>query len=136
MSLRITEVKGIGESTAKALADHGFDSAQSLAVAAIADIVAVPGFGPRRASSVSEAARAAISETIPPGPDVDRETEIVASAAVEKTISNKKGKKTMKSKKSKKSKKAKKIMKNKKTKTKTKKGKKVQAKKKGKKSKK
>lgn len=56
MATPITEVRGIGASTAAVLEKHGFRSAEDLAAATVADIAAVPGFGESRAQKVKDAA--------------------------------------------------------------------------------
>ena len=66
MATPITEIRGIGASTAAVLAKHGFKSAEDLAKASIDEIVAVPGFGESRAQKIKEAANERLSN--PPAP--------------------------------------------------------------------
>lgn len=57
MSTPLTEVPGIGPSTAEVLQANGFDSAETLAASTLEKISEVPGFGASRATAVLEAAR-------------------------------------------------------------------------------
>ena len=60
MRTPLSQIKGIGASTAKTLMTAGIKTAEDLASASIAQIAAVPGFGETRAQRVKEAAAAAI----------------------------------------------------------------------------
>ena len=57
----VSEVKGVGPVTEKALAAEGFKTAKQLAKAKAADIVVVSGVGETRASMLIAAAQALIS---------------------------------------------------------------------------
>jgi len=79
MGIPLTDIKGIGPSTASLLMAHGIRSAEDLAVTTLADISAVPGFGGVRAQQVRQAAAALLAgpsatpphaET-PPSPQAD-----------------------------------------------------------------
>ena len=72
MKPTLTDVTGIGASTAKDLADGGIRSIDDLANASASTICAVPGFGPIRAARV----KAAAAELI-------RRSESAAAATVE-----------------------------------------------------
>jgi len=89
-------VNGIGESTAKVLAEHGFENAQSLADATVADIAAVPGFGPRRAATVSEAAKVAVLAAGSPIQEAESEANTVVEAELPKVKNKKKSKRSKK----------------------------------------
>ncbi len=54
---RLTDVPGVGEATAKALAAVGIGNAGDLARASTATLTAVRGLGPSRAASIRTAAR-------------------------------------------------------------------------------
>lgn len=57
MATPITSVTGIGATTATALAEYGFRSAEDLAQANEVALAAVPGFGIRRAAATIQTAR-------------------------------------------------------------------------------
>lgn len=57
MATPTTSVPGIGKATAFALSQHGFRSAEDLAVAEQEVLAAVPGFGESRAARVIESAQ-------------------------------------------------------------------------------
>jgi len=90
----ISEVKGIGPATAKALAAKGFKTAEKLAKAGTADVIVVSGIGDARANALIAAAQALIAAAGAP------KAPAKASPAKEKS----KGKKDKKAKKSKKKK--------------------------------
>ncbi len=81
MATPITEIRGIGASTAAVLAKHGFKSAEDLAKASIDEIVAVPGFGESRAQKIKEAANERLSN--PPAPAEAAPAAPAAPAAAE-----------------------------------------------------
>ncbi len=56
MKHSITDIPGIGESTATLLADHGIDSVKTLRKGGMKKLCRVPGFGEMRAASVLAAA--------------------------------------------------------------------------------
>ncbi len=56
--MALTSIAGIGEGTAKVLAEHGIDSIKKLAKASVQDVMKVPGFGEIRAKTVLAAAAA------------------------------------------------------------------------------
>lgn len=60
MSTPLTEIPGIGPSTAEVLQAHGFDSAETLAASAVKKVSEVPGFGEIRAAAVLKAANAIV----------------------------------------------------------------------------
>ena len=53
----LTQVAGIGPATARLLAANGLTSVAAIANASIAEIAAVPGFGPTRAAAIKQAAQ-------------------------------------------------------------------------------
>lgn len=56
MGSSITEVAGIGPSTATLLTEHGIKTAEALARSSQERLLSIPGFGPARAQSVLAAA--------------------------------------------------------------------------------
>lgn len=52
----VTNVAGIGPSTAALLTEHGIESAEALANSPLERLLSIPGFGPARAQSVLAAA--------------------------------------------------------------------------------
>ena len=56
MATPLTEIPGIGPSTAEILQTQGFDSAETLAASTVEKVSEVPGFGSLRASAVIRAA--------------------------------------------------------------------------------
>lgn len=52
----LTDLKGVGEATAKLLATNGLSSVKAVAEAATGTIVSVPGFGAARAGAIKSAA--------------------------------------------------------------------------------
>jgi len=84
MAIPITEIKGIGPQTARALAEQGYNTAEDLAAAQPSDLTTIPGFGAVRANFVIEAAKTLTGEilestasgkVIPPATDSDLEPE-------------------------------------------------------------
>jgi len=107
----LTEVKGIGPSTAGALSEHGISSAEDLAQATVEAIAAVPGFSQARAVSMKKAAEELLAGVAVAAPS-KRSTPVgeiqVASAKGGEKEKPKKPKKDKKDKKGKKDKKKKK----------------------------
>ena len=104
MSHSLTDVRGIGPSTAPLLIAEGIDSVKELATASMARVAAVRGFSDTRAAEVIKAARALLW-----GNASDSETKVAKpkkSKAKEKKKDGKKaeGKKGKKDKKKKKKK--------------------------------
>lgn len=56
MKHALTDIAGIGESTAARLAEHGIDSVKALLKGGMKKLMAVPGFGEARAAAVLDAA--------------------------------------------------------------------------------
>ena len=56
MNTAITGVSGIGPGTARVLMENGFKTLEDIAGSSIAQLAAVPGFGPARAGKVIKAA--------------------------------------------------------------------------------
>lgn len=54
----LTDISGIGESTAATLAEHGFDSVKALRKSGKKKLSRVPGFGEKRAAAILAAAEA------------------------------------------------------------------------------
>jgi ERCC4-type nuclease len=54
----LTDIPGIGESTAALLAEHGIDSVKALLKGGAKGLMKVPGFGEKRAAAILEAAAA------------------------------------------------------------------------------
>lgn len=130
---QLTNISGIGPSTAALLQEHGFNSPKDIAEASVKSICEVPGFGPARAKAVKAAAKR-VSESEATGNPMAVMDELPKLYKPKKP-SKKKEKKKDKPKKSKKSKKdkKKKVEKKKKGNKKSKKAKKKKAQKKGKK---
>ena len=63
MTIALTQVPGIGPSTAKVLAENGINSAQQLADTTLAQLTKVPGFGSARASRAIKAAIESLAST-------------------------------------------------------------------------
>ncbi len=61
MELKLIDIRGIGASTAKTLAGHGFEKVSDVANADLAKMVGVPGFGKPRAADVIAAAVALLA---------------------------------------------------------------------------
>ena len=57
MSTPITEITGIGPSTAATLSEHGFHSAEDIATTTVDALCSVPGFGPIKAKASIAAAQ-------------------------------------------------------------------------------
>ncbi len=57
MTAPVTDVSGIGASTAEALAEQGIKTAEDLAKASVEKVMAVPGFGKARAERAINAAK-------------------------------------------------------------------------------
>ena len=121
---KIVELKGIGPVLAKACAQHGYGSVESIAAAKIGEFVLVPGISHIRAQHLIEAARSLLDGK--PAPEAVTADAGAGSNAkskrTQKDCSKKKKKNKKKLKKKKKNKKSKKN--NKKTKSKKQKGKK------------
>jgi predicted RecB family nuclease len=66
MSTPLTNIKGIGPSTAEDLQAHGIESTEDLANASVSEISAVPGFGAVRAQQIKEAAAALLRKAKTP----------------------------------------------------------------------
>ena len=64
----LTDVPGIGPSTANALTEHGIKTAEDLANASATQIAAVPGFSAARAASAKKAAAELLAGTAKPAP--------------------------------------------------------------------
>jgi ERCC4-type nuclease len=56
MKHALTDIPGIGESTAAILAEHGIDSVKALVKGGARGLMKVPGFGEKRAAATLEAA--------------------------------------------------------------------------------
>ena len=56
MKHALTDIPGIGESTAALLAEHGIDSLKALVKGGAKGLMKVPGFGEKRAAATLEAA--------------------------------------------------------------------------------
>ena len=128
MTTPIIKIKGIGPQTAVILAEHGFTCAEDLASSTTDALGKVQGFGPSRAKTVIEAARAlcktgsGLTEEILFDDDINAELSSIMTMieskdesrskkkkkTEKKTKKNKKVKKTTSSKKKKKKKKKKK----------------------------
>lgn len=92
MATPITSVPGIGKATAFALSQHGFRSAEDLAVADEAVLAAVPGFGVSRAARVIESAQK--SAGVPASPKDSAPVQDADAAAGGSTQSQTKEKKS------------------------------------------
>lgn len=130
MKHQLTDIAGIGESTATLLAEHGIDSVKTLEKGGVKGLMAVPGFGQIRATTVLTALAALKSEEKPAKTKAKKEPKSSSKKSPKKAGEVKKNsKKSSKAKKEDKSKKDKKKLKEKK-KPKEKKDKKKSAKKK------
>lgn len=58
MKHALTDIPGIGESTAALLAEHGIDSVKALVKGGAKGLMQVPGFGEKRAATILEAVAA------------------------------------------------------------------------------
>jgi len=58
MKHALTDIPGIGDSTAALLAEHGIDSVKALVKGGAKGLMKVPGFGQKRAAATIEAATA------------------------------------------------------------------------------
>ena len=58
MKHALTDIPGIGDSTAALLAEHGIDSVKALVKGGAKGLTKVPGFGEKRAAATIEAAAA------------------------------------------------------------------------------
>jgi len=109
MTLTVTEVRGIGASTAETLKKHGFKTVANLASATVEQLTAIPGFSQSRAKNTIEAAQALLDTAPAQVPEQDKPLEVMAEKRKEnKDRKQKSGKKTKKGKKKKKKKKKKK----------------------------
>ena len=63
MATPLTEIPGIGPSTAEILQAQGFDSAETLAASTVEKVSEVPGFGRLRATAVIRAANELVNTT-------------------------------------------------------------------------
>ena len=105
MSTPLTNIPGIGPSTAEALQTHGFDSLETLAASSIEKISEVPGFGAARSAAILQAASDMAS---PETPEQSEEKPAKKKNKKDKDKKKKKGKKDKKKGKDKKGKKKKK----------------------------
>ncbi|TLS75822.1 helix-hairpin-helix domain-containing protein [Mariprofundus erugo] len=64
MKHQLTDIPGIGESTAAILAGHGIDSVKALSKAGVSGLMQVPGFGGKRAETVMHALAALQGEDV------------------------------------------------------------------------
>jgi len=102
MSTPITDIAGIGPSTASILSKHGFKSVETIATSKIEALCSVPGFGPVRAgAAISAAAKITSKKKAAPAKPKKKKKEA-------KPIKKGKGKKQDKKSKSKKKPKTKK----------------------------
>lgn len=88
MKLQLTDVRGIGPSTAQALEARGIRSVAALAKASVEKVVAAPGFGKARAADVIAAAAALLPAPSAPQPAAPKP----ASSAGKKKLKVKKPK--------------------------------------------
>lgn len=63
----ITQVKGIGPSTAEMLAQNGIHTIQDLATVSVAELIKLPGFNQRRAEQVKFNAQSCLASPAPAG---------------------------------------------------------------------
>jgi hypothetical protein len=127
MATPITSVPRIGEATAFALSQHGYKSAEDLAIADEESLAAVPGFGVNRAAAAIKAAQALVGDPASAAevaPSHASEPGEPPTAEEEEKTSGKKKKKKKKSGEASKSSKKNKGEKSEKGKKKSKKGKK------------
>lgn len=106
----ITTIKGVGPVLAKACAAQGYQNAENIASAKVADLTAVPGIQEARARQLIKAAKSLLRDdaranTAAPGKDKAQTEKKKARAEAEIKIKNKKNKKKNKKKKNKKKKK-------------------------------
>ena len=101
----ISDIKGVGPATERALAEGGFTSIEMLAAASIENVVAVPGFGKVRAALLIAEARALLSASGDAEPVEDQASGSQEPEKPTEAGKPKKGKNDKKKKKSKKGKK-------------------------------
>ena len=61
--MNITDISGIGDTTAQQMKAHGFDSVEAVAQATVEQLVAVPGIGAARAAALKESASRLLADT-------------------------------------------------------------------------
>ena len=109
MTLSVTEVRGIGASTAERLKKHGYKTVAKLASATVEQLMAIPGFSQARAESTIEAAKTLLDAEPAQVPEQDEPAEAMAAKREKnKERKPKSGKKAKKGKKGNKKKKKKK----------------------------
>jgi len=108
MNHSLTDIAGIGESTALLLNEHGIDSVKALCKGGVKKLVQVPGFGAIRASAIITAADALKKSAKNNKKEAKTVVKTAKKAAKEKTPKLAKIKKSDKSKKTKHKKAAKK----------------------------
>jgi predicted RecB family nuclease len=110
MNPTITDVPGIGPTTAEALAEHRIKTVRALANASLEKIAAVPGFSEARAAKVKAAAAALLAnraagaplpEEAPPEETPEKTKQKADKKDKKKEKKDKKGKKPKKGKKNK-----------------------------------
>ena len=88
---KLTNISGIGPSTARVLTENGFATVEGVAQATDKDLAKVPGFGAVRAAEVIKAAQSLLSVDKTPGSDAAPEK--VKKSKNKKKKKQKRGKK-------------------------------------------
>ncbi len=92
MSTPLTDVNGIGVSTAEDLQAHDIESAEDLATCSLSKIMAIPGFGEARALKVKKAAAAAVRTAKKPAKPAAKEEKSASTESKGKKNKDKKKK--------------------------------------------
>ncbi len=93
MKHALSDIPGIGESTAAILAEHGIDSVKSLIKGGIKGLMQVPGFGEKRAAVTLAAAAALKGEKAKTEPKKEKKADKPKKAKDAKKKDKKKKKK-------------------------------------------
>ncbi len=88
MQDEITEIKGVGPSTASVLAQHGIKTIRDLAMASIPQLIAIPGFSEFRARQVKFDAESVLKKLDSSKEADDRLTAKVRPAAQKPAVSS------------------------------------------------
>jgi len=90
MNHTLTDVAGIGESTALLLNEHGIDSVKALRKGGVKKLVQVPGFGEIRSAAIITAAN--VLKKAAKGHKKEAKEKVAPLAKIKKSDKNKKAK--------------------------------------------